>query len=226
VIYPMLSQPMGFHYGANFPLEGDGSYDVTVSVGGMNTRRTGAFRGKFGEPAETTIVFEYSEAERNEIMFQETPEKAGERMARQPMEMPMPQSILPPADQFPGTVRGTARTGDADLVVTTLASPPDGVDAPDESSYLAVSARTPYNRMVLPAMGLEGTLTSGGETAFEGALERTLDPDLHYHYGAAVESVAGGDELELQVTIPPQVARHEGYETAFLEMPPTSLTLQ
>ena len=32
VIYAMLSQRMGFHYGANFGLDGDGSYEVTVSV--------------------------------------------------------------------------------------------------------------------------------------------------------------------------------------------------
>jgi hypothetical protein len=226
VIYPMLSQPMGFHYGANFPLDGDGSYDVTVSVGGMNTRRTGAFQGTFGDPAETTIGFDYSQSKRDEIMFKETPEKAGKQMAQKPMEMEMlPQSTLPPAEEVPGTVRGTAETGDAKLVVTTLDSPPEGVDAPDGSQYLAVSARTPYNRMVLPAMAMEGTLTSGGETVFDGTLTRTLDPDLNYHYGAAVESVASGDELELRVTTPPQVARHEGYETAFLEMPATELTL-
>ncbi|WP_276259476.1 DUF7350 domain-containing protein [Haloglomus litoreum] len=226
VIYPMLSQPMGFHYGANFSLDGDGSYDVTLSVGGMNIRRTGAFEGRFGDPAETTIGFDYSQAARDEIMFEETPDKAGQRMARSPMEMGMlPQSTLPPAEELPGTVRGTAETGDAKLVVTTLESPPAGVDAPDGSQYLAVSARTPYNRMVLPAMALEGTLTSGGETVFDGTLSRTLDPDLNYHYGAAVGSVASGDTLELRVTTPPQVARHEGYETAFVDMQPTSLTL-
>jgi len=226
VIYPMLSQPMGFHYGANFPLEGDGSYDVTLSVGGMSTRRTGAFQGKFGDPAETTIGFEYSQSERDEIMFEETPEKAGQRMAREPMEMGMlPTSTLAPAEEMPGTVRGTAETGDAKLVVTALDAPPAGVDAPEGSQYLAVSARTPYNRMVLPAMAMEGTLTSGGETVFDGSLTRTLDPDLNYHYGAAVESVPSGADLELRVTTPPQVARHEGYETAFLEMPATELTL-
>jgi hypothetical protein len=226
VIYPMLSQPMGFHYGGNFPLDGDGAYDVTVSVGGVNTRRTGAFREKFGDPAETTIGFDYSESKRNEIMFEETPDRAGKRSARDPMEMGMmPQSTLPPAEEFPGDVRGTAETGDANLVVTTLDAPPEGVDAPDGAQYLAVSARTPYNRMVLPAMAMEGTLTSGGETVFDGALTRTLDPDLNYHYGAAVESAPAGADLELRVTTPPQVARHEGYETAFIDMQPTSLTL-
>jgi hypothetical protein len=223
VIYPMLSQPMGFHYGANFGLDGDGSYDVTVSVGGMNTRRTGAFRGRFGDPANATIGFDYSETARNEISFEETPDRAGERAAREPREMGMPNSVLPPAEELPGEVRGTAETGDAVLVVTTLDTPPAGVDAPEDATYLAVSARTPYNRMVLPAMTVEATLTDDG--TFNGELVRTLDPDLGYHYGAAVDGVASGDELELRIPTPPQVARHEGYETAFVGMDPTGLTL-
>jgi hypothetical protein len=223
VIYPMLSQPMGFHYGANFGLDGDGSYDVTVSVGGMNTRRTGAFRGRFGDPANATIGFDYSETARNEISFEETPDRAGERAAREPREMGMPNSVLPPAEELPGEVRGTAETGDAVLVVTTLDAPPAGVDAPEDATYLAVSARTPYNRMVLPAMTVEATLTDDG--TFNGELVRTLDPDLGYHYGAAVDGVASGDELELRIPTPPQVARHEGYETAFVGMDPASLTL-
>lgn len=33
----MLSQDMGFHYGDNFALEGDGTCAVTVSIGGMDT---------------------------------------------------------------------------------------------------------------------------------------------------------------------------------------------
>ena len=227
VIYPMLSQPMGFHYGGNFALEGDGSYTVTVSVGGLNTRRTGAFQGQFDEPASVDIGFEYEEEKRNEITFQETPDRAGEAAAREPMEMDMmPQSVLSPAGELPGTVRGTTTSGDADLVVTTLDTPPEDIDAPDGASYLAVSARTPYNRMVLPAMALEGTLSRGGETVFDGALTRTLDPDLNYHYGAAVGNVEAGDDLELRVTTPPQVARHEGYETAFINMEPAEVTLE
>lgn len=44
VIYPMLSQRMSFHYGGNFTLDGEGTYTVRVSVGGMSTKRTGTFR--------------------------------------------------------------------------------------------------------------------------------------------------------------------------------------
>ena len=224
VIYPMLSQPMGFHYGANFGLDGDGEYEVTVSVGGTNTRRTGSFDGRFGDPARATIGFEYSQSDRDGIAFEETPDRAGDPTAREPMEMGMPNSVLPPADELPGDPRGTTETGDAVLAVTTLAAPPAGVDAPDGGTYLAVSARTPYNRMVLPAMAVEATLTAEG-TLCGGALPRTPDPDGGYHSGAAVDAVPAGADLELRVPTPPQVARHEGYETAFVGMPPTELTL-
>lgn len=39
-----------------------------------------------------------------------------------------------------------------------------------------------------------------------------------YHYEAGVEGVESGDELEVSVETPPQVARHEGCETAFIRM--------
>jgi len=112
-------------------------------------------------------------------------------------------------------------------VVGRLESPPEGIDAGGDSPYLYVSARTPYNRMVIPAMAVTGTLARGGETVFEGEFVRTLDPDLGYHYGAALGGAAAepGDDLTLRVPTPPQVARHEGYETAFLEMSPVEVTL-
>jgi len=226
VIYPMLSQPMGFHYGANFGLEGDDTYTVEVSVGGLNIRRTGAFREKFGEPASATIEFDYSEATRNEIPF-ETLDDAGESGAVEPRDMEMvPNSTAPAEGDLPGEVRGSTTIGDAEMLVTVLDAPPEGIDA--EGPYLAVSARTPYNRMILPAMALSGTLARDGTEVFAGTLERTLDPGLNYHYGAALgadATVESGDTLTLSVETPPQVARHEGYETAFLGMADAEVTL-
>ncbi len=223
VIYPMLSQPMGFHYGSNFTLDGDGEYTGRVSVGGMAIRRTGTFADRFADPASADIEFTYKQEKRDRLPF-ENREDAGEPGAVEPMEMPVrPTSFAPKAGELPGEVRGEATTGDARLLVTVLDSPPEGVEG--DGQYLAVSARTPYNRMILPAMGLDGTLTSGSETVFEGTLRRTLDPDLNYHYGAAVPSVESGDELALSVSMPPQVARHEGYETAFRQMPDRTVTL-
>jgi uncharacterized protein involved in high-affinity Fe2+ transport len=227
VIYPMLSQPMGFHYGANFGLDGDGRYDVRLGVGAVSTRRTGAFRDRFAAPATVDVAVEYSRSARDDVRYR-TLDRAGERGAVEPMAMEMlPDSAAPERSSLPGTVVGSATSADAVLVATVLSSPPRGVDGGGE--YLAVSARTPYNRMLLPAMALSARLVRDGESVFAGELRRTLDPDLSYHYGAAVESVRDGDELELAPTIPPQTARHEGYEMAFGglggEMPTTALTV-
>jgi hypothetical protein len=149
----------------------------------------------------------------------------GQRGAVKPMDMGMPQALAPTEAELPGRVVGTATSDDAQLLTTILEAPPDGVDG--DGPYLVVSARTPYNRIVLPAMGLEATLSRGGETVFQGDLTRTLDPDLDYHYGAALgdATVESGDELTLTPTFPPQVARHEGYERAFIEMGPATLSV-
>jgi uncharacterized protein involved in high-affinity Fe2+ transport len=213
VIYPMLSQPMGFHYGANFALDGDGRYTVSLAVGAVSTRRTGAYRDRFAEPTTVDVAVEYDRATRDELGYR-TLENAGERGAVDPMAMEMlPDSAAPARTDLPGTVVGSATSADAVLVATVLESPPAGVD--DDGEYLAVSARTPYNRMLVPAMALSARLTRAGEQVFEGDLRRTLDPDLSYHYGAVVDGLRDGDDLTLTPTIPPQTARHEGYETAF-----------
>jgi hypothetical protein len=216
-IYPMLSQPMGFHYGANFGLAGDGTYAVRLSVGAVSTRRTGAFVDRFAEPATVEIPFEYSEAAKNEIPFERFDEEVATPGAVDPMSMEMlPNAFAPLESNLPGTVLGSGMSNDARLVVTALDTPPEGIDGGDgDGTYLAVSARTRYNRMVIPAMGLSGTLTRDGETVYDGAFDRTLDPDIGYHYGAVVDGVESGDSLTLSVDVQPQTARHEGYETAF-----------
>ncbi|MEZ3145318.1 iron transporter [Halobaculum sp. MBLA0143] len=228
-IYPMLSQPMGFHYGANFGLAGDGDYTVELSVGAVPTRKTGSFRGRFDEPVTVELPFSYSRADRDEIDFEITPDDEAATpgaVSRMEMEM-LPDSRAPAVGELPGNVRGTVESDDAVLAVTVLDEPPAGVDG--DGQYLAVSARTEHNRMLIPAMGLRGRLRRDGDTVFDGRLRRTLDPNLAYHYGAVVDGVESGDELELSVTVQPQTARHEGYETAFGgvsgPMPDATLTL-
>jgi uncharacterized protein involved in high-affinity Fe2+ transport len=213
-MYAMLSQPMGLHYGNNVEGDGDGTYTATIDVGSVpedRVRRTGDFRGRFAEPATAEIQFEYSEQTRDDLPYTEHEEDAGNRDALEPMDMMAPSATVPPEEDLPGEVRGTATSGDAKLVVTVQDTPPAGVAG--DGRYLAVFAHTPYNRMVLPSMRLSGSL---GDDPF--ALEPTLDPDLGYHYGAAVAEVASGDRLGLAVETPPQLTRHEGYERAFLRM--------
>jgi hypothetical protein len=58
----------------------------------------------------------------------------------------------------------------------------------------------------------------------EGELIQTLDSELGHHYGIT-GNLSPGDTLEIVVESPPQVARHRGYQTAFLEMPNVTVTL-
>lgn len=215
VIYPMLSQPMGFHYGGNFGLPGDGTYTVNVSIGGISARTTGDFEGRFRSAETAAMKLEFTEELRARVGSTSV-EQADEPGALAPRETSYPKSIAPSESELPGSVHGTAAIDDAYLVVTSLDSAAR-VGEPG-SQYLAVSARTRYNEYELSAMGLDATLVRDGETVFDGALSRTLSPDLGYHYGAAVPSVESGDELTLSVATPPQVARHQGYETAFWPM--------
>lgn len=223
-MWPMLSQNMGLHYGDNVALEGSGTYEVTVTVGPVGARRTGAFADEFGRSASTTLEFEFDHGALGEVMFRPLEEKKGERGAVSPMEMEMlPVSQLHERAALPGSGLGEATSGDGRFVATALGDPPAGIEA--AGTYLAVSARTPYNRYPLTMMSLSGTLERGAETVFDGPLRPTLDPDLGYHYGAVVDSVEAGDDISLSIGVPPQVARHEGYEMAFFEMDPMRLTV-
>jgi hypothetical protein len=216
VIYPMLSQRMGFHWGGNFELDGDGKYVGRVSVSGLNVRRTGAFEGAFTDPATIEIPLVFNEEQRSKVTSRPIDEY-GQRGALKPMEMgTMPQAFAPEKDALPGKFLAETRVDDA-VFYTTLVSG-DAATRFDATEYLAVSARTRYNGIVLPAMAVRATVTREDETVYEGTLERTLDPDLYYHYGAAVDGLRSGDEVTVRVTTPPQVARHEGYERAFLQM--------
>ncbi|WP_353633672.1 iron transporter [Halobacterium sp. NMX12-1] len=222
VLYPMLSQPMGSHYGDNFALDGDGTYDATVSIGAVAARKTGAFEGRFEDVESAEMTVEFTEETRARVGA--TPiEEAGEPGALAPRDTSYPKSIVPAPDDLPGTVRGTAAIDDAYYVVTDLASA-ERVGEPDQA-YLAVSARTRYNGYELSSMALDATLVRDGETLYDDTLSRTLSPDLGLHLSAAVPSVESGDELTLSVRQPPQVGRHEGYETAFLDTESVTLTL-
>jgi len=217
VIYPMLSQRMGVHYGDNVTLPADGDYRARVDVGALPVRRTGGFRDRFAEPVTAEIPFSFTDRDRRRIGTRDVPQ-AGDPGAVEPMDTESPLGQAPDPDAVPGRHLGTARSGDAVFEGVRLADPPAGVAG--DGPYLAVSARTPYNGFVLPAMVL--SVAAG---TFEGELVRTLDPDLGYHYGASVPDLDGADRLGLAVESPPQIARHEGYERAFLTMPPTELSI-
>jgi len=210
VIYPMLAQRMGVHYGANFPLDGDGAYEVRASVGGVSIPRYGAFEGRFGEPATATIPLEYSRQEVTSVDYRDL-KNAGERDAVAPMEMgKLPVGRLP--DPFPGEPLGRGSLGDLQLTATRLTADRFGGDP-----YLAVGASTPYNRFAVPGMAMAAVFQIGDAEETTVDLPVSLDPELGVHYGAPVPGLDPGVPFRLRVSTPAQVARHEGYETAFRE---------
>jgi hypothetical protein len=212
-IYPMLPEPMGSHHGANFGQNGDGEYAVKPSVCAMSTRRSGAFQDRFSEPATVEVPFEYSQQAKEEIMLKLMEDETATPGAVDPMEMEvMPDSLAPSESDLPGTIIGSGMSNDAKFGAVVLDTLPSGIDG--DGQYVAVSARSRFNRMIPLAMGLEGTLSSGSEILFEGEFTRALDPYLNYYYGAVVDGVEPGDELSLRVTVQPQTTRHKGYETA------------
>jgi uncharacterized protein involved in high-affinity Fe2+ transport len=219
--WPMLSPSMGFHYGDNVALPGKGTYTATLRVGPMQARRAGAFRGRFENATTATLDFEFDPSETYDLEIRRLKEKAGERGTVELAMKDMPAGRAPSTSKLPGQRVGEATSGDAKFVVTRL----DDASRFGEGPYLAVSPRTPYNRIIVPMMSLSATVTHDGETVFDDILQETLDPDLGYHYGATVESLKTGDTVTITVDAPPQTARHDGYETAFFEMKPVELTL-
>lgn len=217
-LWPMLSQQMGFHFGDNVAFPDQGQYAIVVDTGTIGVAGVGAFEGAFEESQTVRFEFPFSRGKRNEIAVSNNVlERRGEADALSPMDTEMqPLSSVPSVNRLPGTVVGEASSGDADFVVTT-------VDVED-GTYLTVSPRTPYNGYPLPLMALSAATERDGTAVFDGTLSAAVGPTRGYHYRAVVDSVESGDELTIRVDSPPQVARHSGYETAFLEMPEMTIT--
>jgi hypothetical protein len=140
---------------------------------------------------------------------------------------PPAMAEAPGGEPTPTTSGGPATGEDA-----TPTAGADGTATPGENGagdedgdgYLAVSPRTPYNAYPLPFMSLSARVTRGVDEVMVSRLRPTFDPDLGYHYGA-VGDVQAGDEVAISVDLGPQIARHEGYETAFFDFEAMSITL-
>jgi hypothetical protein len=147
--WPMLSQLMGFHFGDNVQLPGDGTYRAEVRVGNPSTKRTGSLaEGEYG-PATFSFEFDFSQQKLEEVMYEDIPsEKEGTKGAVSPMDMEkLPTTTVPKKGALPGTVRGEATSGDATFIVTTL-DDASRFGSTESETYLAVSPRTPYNRSI------------------------------------------------------------------------------
>ncbi|WP_408957932.1 hypothetical protein [Natrinema sp. 74] len=255
-LWPMLSQRMGFHYGDNVQLPGEGEYTARIRAGPVTLERTGAFEGRLGSRATLEIDFEYARSDINGLSFSTIDEsKRGSRDALPLMGhggsedsggskdnggsggssktggggdgsetsgsggRPMGQAT--PIEDLPGELLGTERSGDVVLPVLTA----DIARFTDGGTYLAVCPRTPYNDLIVPFTSLSATVERDGSVVHEGTLTETLDGTYGHHYGLAVDDLAAGDQITITVDTPPQVARHDGYETAFFEFEPVTYTV-
>ncbi|MFP9190185.1 iron transporter [Natronosalvus vescus] len=237
----MISQQMGFHFGDNVALEGDGSYRVEGRINPVGVHKTGAFEGRFEEAVEFAFEFEYDDELRalaTDIEY--FPEEEwGERGALEPMGHGDGDDggHHDDRDDDQHDDHGDEHHDDGHAIPYSALPPVDDLpgtyqdtlesgDAAfaitllesdtrfaDDGWYLAVSPRTPYNRCVLPLMALEVTVEGEGH-----ALTETMDHELGHHYGVVLESEPDGANLDLEVVTPPQVSRHRGYETAFRDM--------
>lgn len=215
--WQMLSQRMGVHFGDNVTLGPEGVYSVSVQVAPPSTRRT-ATESVPTDPLTFDFELTFERDGMESLSYEDIPaDREGTPGAVDPMDMHgVSQSRAPPADDLPGAVRGPEPTGGAELAVSTL-DERGRLATGDDERYLVASLRTPHNRYVLPAASVSATAESGGESVFDDDLRPTLDAALGYHYGAVVPTGKSLDEVTVRVDTPPQVSRHEGYETAFFD---------
>lgn len=213
VVYPMFSQRMGVHYGDNVPLDGNDVYTAKITVAGVPFERFGSFEGRFEQAATAEIDFDYREGQRSDLPYKLLEDRQGNRSALPAMEMKMPQGVAP--DSLPGETIGEGTTESEDVTFRAQAVTEDRFGG---EPYLLVSPKTRYNGYLVPGMALSATVERDGETVFDGELKPGLDPEVGLHYGATVEGLGADDGVTVTVDIPPQVARHEGYETAFFDI--------
>jgi len=175
-----------------------------------------------GDAAGNEGTAKHSERTTNESNSSTDVDRRNQHGDRGQPSVPPPPLRVPAVDELPGTPLQAGTSGDASVVVTWIEEAP----ADEESGpYLAVSPRTPYNRLGLPFMSLSvGPASAESTDADRTTLVERLDDRLGHHYGAPIDSQPG-DELTLVVDSPPQIARHGGYETAFFDMEAISFTL-
>ncbi|ELZ13263.1 hypothetical protein C477_22445 [Haloterrigena salina JCM 13891] len=216
-LWPMLSQRMGPHYGDNVPLEGDGPYTATIRIGATTADAIGGVAD--GLEAETSVeidfAFETDAIDDIERRLIDEDEGRGEADALEPMDHAVGAENSDKRDRESAAILGRATSADVEYAATLLGADRARTDRPT----LAVTARTVHNAYPLPFASLSAAISRDGERVASAHLEEAIDARLGHCYRTAVEPslLDGGGELAIDLETPPQVARHEGYETAFLE---------
>ncbi|UHQ95308.1 DUF7350 domain-containing protein [Haloterrigena alkaliphila] len=237
--WPMLSQRMGFHYGDNVSLPEEGAYTARVRVGALEVRGTGAFANWTGA-STLEVDFEFERSDIHDLEFDLIDEnRRGDPEALSLMEHGAgddhedasggdhgpghpPTSDGPPIEDLPGDRIGTERSGDAKI--SAIATDADRLAG--DGAYLVVCPRTPYNDVSLPFASLSVTVERDDATVLEDEpLTESLDHAFGHHYGTGIDGLESGAEITIAVDLPPQVARHDGYETAFFDFEDVSFTV-
>lgn len=223
-LWPMISPNMGFHYGDNVALAGEGKYQATIRVGPLQTDRTGDLAGKYTSPRSVTMEFTFDTSETYDLPIRRLAEKAGRKGTVNLMDMTsVPSPQVPPKEELPGRLIGEMSSDDVSFLVILVDG--DSRFSKDSKRTLLVSPRTPYNRIMLPRIALTGTGKRGQKTVLKRKLRASIDSEIGCYYRAPVNGLETGDSIVLKTVTPPQLARHDGYETAFLDMPPAECTV-
>jgi hypothetical protein len=218
-LWAMLSQTMGFHYGDNVKLSGEGTYSAKVTVGPFAGQTIGTFDGRFETQRSAEMTFSFKPSETYDLKLQRLGEKAGKRGAVEPMMDQMPVGRAPPSSELPGETVGTIKSGDVEFIISQQKTN-------DESSPVTlVSPRTAYNGIIVPGMSLSMTVSRNDSGVTERELSEAIGPVSGFHYRVAGQELQQGDTVSISVAAPPQVARHDGYETAFFDLPTTTVSV-
>lgn len=223
-LWPMISPNMGFHYGDNVALNGEGNYRATISAGPLQTERTGALDGRFTKSQSVTLDFTFDTSETYNLPIRRLREKAGTKGTVELMDMKsVPSPRVPPREELPGQSIGEVTSDDVSFLISLVDG--DSRFSKNGQPTLLVSPRTPYNRIMLPRMALTGSVNRKQTTILKRKLRATIDPEIGCYYRAPVEELQASDSVVIETVTPPQLARHDGYETAFLDMPPAKCTV-
>lgn len=212
-LWPMLSQRTSFHYGDNVHLPGDGTYRVTASIGPPAVHLSSTFSSRLNTGAQFEFEFRWQQSSLDGLGVTMVPkEQRGKPGALPAMHRESVPMALAPTS-LPGRSLGTGSVGDVTLSAS-LESSEDG-----EGTVL-VAATTPYNGFPITMLGVLASIPGRSEPI---GLSPAVDPTLGIHYRGTVPAVKRPRDVTVHITTPAQVARHEGYETAFFETGSTRL---